>query len=142
MKSAFKNIQHARWFGTGILIFLLLFPSLGNSQTTTQSASPPRYSHLIEEAESHLGKCETYFDSFKDDKSISYLKLADHFCTESIKAYYRAYYYYFDKPRFRMEARQEMGDVCEFYDEIYDRMRYYGLPHFKSRTGADYCREK
>ena len=123
------------------LFFLSFSPSVF-PQSTTQKAAIPRYSQLMEEGEYHLGLCEDYLDSFKDKKEISYLKLADHFCTESIKAYYRGYYYHFDNPRFRLNAQQEMGKVCDFYDEMYELMRYYGLPHSKVRTGADYCREK
>lgn len=131
------------WGIFSTLLFFSIIPSSAFSQIQPQPTPPPRYSQIMKEGAYHLGLCENYLDSFINNKEISYLKLADHFCTESIKAYYRGYYYHFDNPRFRLNAQQKMGAVCDFYDdEVYDKMRYYGLPHSKIRTGADYCREK
>lgn len=123
------------------VLLLLLLSSLF-TPVFSQTPPKPPFHQLLDEGKYHKGLCDQYLDSFHSHKEISYLKLADHFCTESIKAYYRGYVYYFSNPEFRMRARYKMGSICEFYEGIAKLLKYHNLPHYKSRTNEDYCRER
>ncbi len=121
-----------------LAILCLVFPLMSFAQTAQQSPLPSQqkypvpFSKSINQSDRDLKVCKTYYLSFKKSREVSYLKLAETYCSNAIKMLKATQAVYPNTTRFFYKAKNKRLTACKFFKELQETAsRLDPLHHIK-----------